>query len=334
MPAQTAEHHRYAVATHSFLVVVTVDAAFEVVDYAVVGEMQRHHYGIALLPEGGFVYKHSDEELRRAPSAPPFAPRTPIAIDGEAKYVHQVAAAHGGGFYLANTDLNCITYLQLNRGTRHDHYFDGRGKDRNHVNSVLPYGAHHVLALLHNKGRDRSEVVVLRHHPRDGFTREHRFRLWHDGCHNLYVEPGRLYYNASADECFVAVDLHKQAILRQVELGGHVKGLSLREGHFVVGVSDVATRAARKTTCGHLSVIDHATLSHTHTLDLNFDGLPHPIGNVNEVRCISGGEEAHACLDARPMDWRQLTLNRATMRERLAGVSARVRSAVRRLLPS
>lgn len=57
-----------------------------------------------------------------------------------------------------------------------------------------------------------------------------------------------------------------------------------------------------------LAVLDRTTLECIAWVDLNVADLPHSIGNINEVRCLSHPERAqtgHALLD---IDWAQMEL--------------------------
>jgi hypothetical protein len=58
----------------------------------------------------------------------------------------------------------------------------------------------------------------------------------------------------------------------------------------------------------YLAVIDRKTSAVVATVDLHLPGLPHPLGNINEVRRLDAQERAGQ-RDAPPaVDWRALRL--------------------------
>lgn len=299
----------YAVATHSFLVVVSMTDQYRVADYEVLNG-PGHHYGIALEGESerSFLAKHRSTELMRFNTDSPFGRRETVTLGGGLRAVHQIAHANGG-VYIANSYYNSLVFEAPDASVRHEYFFNGHNEDVNHVNSVFPCGRQ-VFALLNNRGKRPSEVAVLEHDQNYGFRLVGVMSLWHTGCHNILVKNGILYYNASAQGRVVAVDVASQRRLAEVAFSGHTKGMSLREAKLVIGVSDVAPREARRTSRGHLAVLRASDLSLERVIDLNFPGLSQPIGNVNEVRCISGGELGHASREPQKGEWSTLSLAR------------------------
>lgn len=61
---------------------------------------------------------------------------------------------------------------------------------------------------------------------------------------------------------------------------------------------------------GYLAVVDRCSLSILAVIDLNFPDLPHPIGNINETRCLSGGELAQSRPTPLNVDWSAIRLAR------------------------
>lgn len=323
--------HDYVVATHSFLVHVTLDDDHDIVDHRLL-HGTGHHYGIGLEPDGTgtFLAKHRSTELMRFRADEPYDRMETIPFPGRFKAVHQIAV-HNGGVYLANSHYNSLVYRTLDGSVQHEYVFNGIDEDVNHVNSVFPCGDQ-VFALLNNRGKRPSEVAVL-HHGDDGFTLTGLMMLWHTGCHNILLHDGILYYNASAAGRVVAVDLDRQRIIREVEFPGHTKGMSLRGDELVIGYSDVAAREARRTSRGHLAVLRAGDLEVIRgEVDLNLPSLPHPIGNVNEVRCLSGGELGHARATALDGDWGSIRLARSGALSWLRAVGNVSRNRVQRRL--
>lgn len=307
---QSETMNRYVIATHSFLVAIDFDSEFRVVRHFVIND-SGHHYGIALTGDKDrFIAKHIDEELMMVEARPPFSITSTIPLQPQVGYVHQIAAANGG-VYVTNTKYNSLVFVGADGACRHKITFGNKHEDINHINSVYPCG-NQIIVLLHNRGRSESEVCILRHDLRRGFQIRHRMRLWHTGCHNVFVDDTNLYYNASKDQAFVVVDLKQQEIVHYLELPGHVKGMSLRGNTFLLGVSEVAERDKRVSTRGRVAVVERESFSVRKMVDVNFNSLPHPIGNINEIRCISGGERAHHHSRISSVDWSGIELNRRT----------------------
>jgi hypothetical protein len=164
------------------------------------------------------------------------------------------------------------------------------------------------MVVLHNKGRMESQLAVLRHDLAKGFVLERKMSLWHFACHNVFVDGNSLFYNASPVHSLVKVDIDRRRVAGRISFQGHSKGLSVTKDHLVVGLSEDTFRDRRAVSKGGLAIIDRHSFSNLVTADLNFSSLPHPIGNVNEVRCLSGGELAQASADKLGAQWPDLKL--------------------------
>jgi hypothetical protein len=296
---------RYLVSTHSFLIALTLDEDWQVQAHHVLA--RGHHYGVALLDKDKFLAKHDNKELWLYSSEESFDVVDKMPLYKETGQVHQIACQHGG-LYIANTEYNNILFQPLENSAVQQYHFEDVSYDLNHFNSIFPCGDR-VLALLHNHGKKESEIAILKHNLTSGFVLEKKLSLWHQGCHNIFVDDHYLVYNASAAGKFVVVDLHKEKISHQLTFPGHVKGLSVMPGYYVIGYSDHVSRDQRYTSKGHLAVIDRKTFTVVATIDLNFSSLPHPVGNVNEIRCISGEELGHARTTWVEIDWSSMKLS-------------------------
>ncbi len=313
----------YLVGTHSFLFALDLDANWQVEGYRILHD--GHHYGIAFYEDNGrkFLAKQphsSGNEVNLFEAQPPYEHLGTRAFEDISKS-HQMSVANGG-IYITNTGCNSIVYYSMDGETRHEYHINGAKHDRNHVNSVFPCG-NQVYALLHNSFRRVSQLVVLEHAPETGFTLRHMLDLWNEGCHNIYVEEDLLYYNSSQTGQFVAVDLKTEKVIQKLRYpesasgkfvldthDHHTKGMAVTEDHVVVGFSQQASREARRRTRGHLAVIDRHSLTTQAIIDLNFPDLPHPAGNVNEVRCLSEPDLGQANANPLAVDWGQLKLAR------------------------
>jgi hypothetical protein len=299
---------KVAVATHSFLCRFTLDDRWQIEDFQLLN--RGHHYGIALDERRDRLYAKvndrnldalTDEYALEFGLSTPEQPMERHALRGWLNDVHQTAWANGG-LYVANTAYNSIVYQSPETGAFDEYFFDGVRHDKNHVNSVFPWGSR-VFVLLHNGGTDRkSEIAQLAHEPGDGFRLEHRLRLWHGGCHNIYIDPPYLLYNASNQGRFAVVDLANERLEEVRNFPGHTKGMVVTPEHVVIGYSDQAERHERPTSDGQLSVIDRDGWQWVTDIDLNVDALPHSIGNVNEVRRLDDTDLAHRGPDSQPPD--------------------------------
>ncbi len=282
------------VATHAQLLRVTLDSTFRLVNRQVLA--RGHHYGIAL-PDGEgrriwaksddralICYERTDSDDWRVTGTLPFRRRV--------GYVHQIAHANGG-LYIANTTYNSVVYQDDKGQIEHEYTFYGRHDGRNHVNSVYP-GPGFVFVLLHNKDREPSQVILCAHSLTTGFRPLLTLGLGHFGCHNVFVDQAYVYYNASRSGRFVVVTRQNPAIVRELSFPGHVKGLAVTADHLILGYSDHAPRSQRAASAGYLVIIDRRRWEPLATVDLNAAG---PVGNINEIRCLSQPDHAHAAGD-------------------------------------
>jgi hypothetical protein len=130
-------------------------------------------------------------------------------------------------------------------------------------------------------------------------------------------------YNASLAKRLVVVDLERERLVKKLAFAGlakdmpanagHVKGISVTEDYLMVGVSEHTSRDKRPTSMGYLGVVDRCSLSVLAVVDLNFPGLPHPIGNINEIRCLSGGELAQSRSAPSNVDWASVRLAKSNL---------------------
>ncbi len=232
---------------------------------------------------------------------------------------------------IANTTYNSVVYQDDTGQIEHEYTFYDRRNGRNHVNSVYP-GPGFVFVLLHNKDREPSQVMLCAHSPVTGFRPWLTLGLGHFGCHNVFVDREYVYYNASRSGRFVVVTRENPAIVRELAFPGHVKGLAVTADYLIVGYFDHAPRQQRATSAGYLVIIDRRHLQPLATVDLNTDG---PVGNINEIRCLSQPDHAHAAVDPdlaalqpfcllRETVWqRYRRLLRTAWRRRLSAVTGR-----------
>lgn len=308
---------KFAVATHSFLLAIEFDQQWRPVHHQVLGT--GYHYGIGLYcPQadqpatqfiayrgGPALAEQIDRELITYQNVQNFPKVAVQRLDESFDDVHQLSQS-AGGIYLANTGRNSLVYL-ANDGKRHEHFFDNLNYDYNHVNSVFPFGDK-VLVMLHNKAHKESEVVVMSYDGHHGFTRGKSFSLWEIGCHNLYVEGRHLFYNGSRENRFVQADLARSRINQTIRLDGHTKGMSVSDSHILIGMSEHTVRDLRARSKGFLIVIDKSTLAVVATVDINFPDLPHPVGNINEIRNLSTPDRAHHLCETAPLNWAKVTM--------------------------
>lgn len=282
------------VATHARLMVVTLDATWHIRSRQVLAT--GHHYGIAL-PDGdgrSFLAKSDDHALTRYErTSAGWTAAGIVPLRRQVGYIHQIAHANGG-LYIANTTYNSVVYQDDAGQIEHEYHFFGRRDGRHHVNSVYP-GPGFVFVLLHNKDRRPSQVILCAHSPTTGFRPVLTLGLAHFGCHNVFVDHHYVYYNASRAGRLVVVNRSQSAIVRELTFPGHVKGLAATDGHLIIGYSDHAPRHHRSASKGYLVVIDRAGLEPVAIVDLNDEGS---VGNVNEIRCLSHLDHAHATTDA------------------------------------
>lgn len=321
---------KYVVATHSFLILVDFEDDWTVKDYKILN--QGYHFGIALLENNsdGFHNRNSSPSLGKEPGFITYRggenvhEQTDMALwtytaNGEligtsnlSSYwgdVHQLSCANNG-LYLTNTKFNRLVYQSGETEITHEFVFHGLNYDRNHLNSVFPC-EDQIFVILHNRAYSQSELVILNHDLASGFKVEKVLSLWNVGCHNVYLDDSVLIYNASQAHELVIVNLKEDQIQSRIPFTGwHSKGMSVTDKFIVVGLSEHAFRDKRSTAEGRIAVVDRETFNPIKIIDLNFEDLPHPIGNVNEIRCVSGGELAQAGAHKPTIDWDQLEFSK------------------------
>ena len=324
----------FVITTHSFLVAVEIDSDWHLQSYKILNT--GYHYGIALVENdqrgltpgqdgrqfvvyrgGESVSDQNDPRLMvYQQSGNSFSETGSLPFAAQAGDVHQIAYANGG-FYIANTRYNALMFQSLEGDECQEYVFENARSDVNHINSAYPCG-HQIFAVLHNRRRKESEIAVLQHDSSRGLALERRISLWHENCHNVFFDEGRLFYNASLAKRLVVVDLETERICKKLSFAGlskdmpansgHVKGISVTKDYLVVGVSEHTSRHKRPTSHGYLAVVDRHSLSTLAVIDLNFPDLSHPIGNINEVRCLSGDELAQSRSARSNVDWASMRL--------------------------
>jgi len=332
----------FAIATHSFLSIVKLNNQWDLDDIQVLEK--GHHYGIGLLNdiENRFIAKggkQGDQKFtiyRQTESKSlSYEPIEYIHLGGEFRYIHQVSY-HQDSLYIANTDFNCIVRLRLDGTFLSKYHFNDYISDENHFNSVFPFNQKSVLCVLHNRGRKLSEVVLLS----KSSNNEEKFEIiekaptWDYGCHNIYTDGVFLFYNASQAGCFVIVDLKTQRIHRRLNFSGHAKGLSVLDNHIIIGYSDHGDQEMRKTSKGYLAVINRANFEKIKIVDLNHSSLPHPIGNVNEIRCLSHFDHGHYDHALKCESLAKLNLSRNDYRWRLTTKTRKIALRLAKMVPT
>jgi hypothetical protein len=335
---------KYIISTHSFLILVNFSEDWDIQDYQVLSK--GYHFGISvqnclMKKNGDMVSAESNQSIdtltvyrggksgveQNEMSLLTFKTNgevvSNVPISGNLGDVHQLAYANGG-IYIANTRYNRITFQSLDSNFCQEYAFHGLDYDRNHINSVFPSG-NQIFVILHNLAYSESELAILYHDPISGFELKHVLSLWNVGCHNVFVDGDYLFYNASQKHHFVVVDLKNDRIAKRISFTGwHTKGISVTDKYIVVGLSEHTFRDKRLLAQGKLAVMDKNSLSTLRIVDLDFPDLPHPIGNVNEIRCLSEVEMAQARPSETRINWGKLkfakqnrvshSLNRARIR--------------------
>lgn len=279
---------QYLVATHAYLFLYDFDEYWRIKDRKTINV--DHHYGIALISEDPlhFVAKSHKSELTEYNMNGSEMKYSGVFLHKDNDHIHQMTYANDG-IYVANTFYNSVTYQTLDGSVRQEYHFYNSNTDTNHVNSVFPCGDL-VLVMLHNHKR-KSEVHILEHDLRRGFTPRHMIRLPDPSCHNVFVDDRHLYYCASGSRRFIVVDYRKRKIVKDILASGHTKGLSVTDNHLVIGVSDHAEREARRSSRGQLLVLDRRKFAIVAMVDLNDEGN---VGNVNEIRSVTQPELARS----------------------------------------
>jgi hypothetical protein len=138
--------------------------------------------------------------------------------------------------------------------------------------------------------------------------------LFESGCHNVYSNGEILLYNSSRDHALTVIDLISDKISTKVSFKGwHTKGISVTSENIVVGLSENTLRDCRSTSHGMLGVIEKRNLEVERLIDLNLPELPQPVGNVNEVRCISSPDYAHSSTNPIRINWSTLKFARKNL---------------------
>ncbi|MEM1369125.1 MAG: hypothetical protein AAGG02_14155 [Cyanobacteria bacterium P01_H01_bin.15] len=287
---------RFVFATHAFCGVIDLEEEnqWKIRSHQILA--QGHHYGTALLDNGGFVSfrrqsKYQGSELatyRQQQGQYEIVETQPIPFAYGS--VHQIAYVQKQ-FFITNTDYNRLVIYEPGKPII-EGIIDDADFDQNHLNSVYPCGEY-IYVLLHNLGKTESEIIVFQQQ-NQRLILLHRTRLWDFGCHNIFVGENELVYNGSSRGHCVWVDLKRNRRKARLEFGGHTKGLSVTQRYIVVGCTPTVTRAVRDQAPAVLKIIDRKTFCHIADVDLNFPELSQPIGNLNEVRCLSEPELAHA----------------------------------------
>jgi len=317
---------KYVITTHSFLALVNFSEDWELEDYQILSK--GYHFGISIqkkLPrenedlmstefdqstDNFLVYRGGQSGVEQNEmSLVTFKTNgeiiSNVPISGNLGDIHQLAYANGG-IYIANTKFNRLTFQSLDSSFCQEYAFYGLDYDRNHVNSVFPCGDQ-VFVILHNLAYSESELAILRHDHTKGFELNHVLSLWNVGCHNVFIDGKYLFYNASQKHHLVVVDLKKDRIVKRIPFKGwHTKGISATDKYIVVGLSEHTFRDRRLEAQGKLAVMDKNSLSIIKIVDLNFSELPHPIGNINEIRCLSEAELAQARPTETKINWGEL----------------------------
>jgi hypothetical protein len=303
------------VATHSFLLEVALEAEFNLKSIKpIVGS----HYGICRWSEGQVatmtkkeegqvattirkenvitVYSHSDENSSLE-KLEEFIPT------GEYEAVHQIAR-QGNVVLVTNTGFNEISLIQDGKYTG-GYRFDGSSSDVNHVNSVFPMGETKMLVMLHNGGRITSEICVLE---RINGTIKNiaRFSTWDIGGHNIFTDGKIIAYNASDAGDFVLIDIAAQSVITRRRFPGHTKGLAVTNDHYIVGYSEHAKREKRFNSRGYLAFVNRNSFRVDATIDLN--RINGPVGNVNEIRCLTEVDFSHGSTADPNVKWEELRM--------------------------
>lgn len=295
------------VSTHSFLLEVVLGAEFNLES---ITPIAGYHYGICQWSKGQVATMTRTENAVKVYSVSNDASGLKLHKEfiptGEYQDIHQIAR-QGEVLLVANTGFNEVSLIHGGEISG-QHRFGGFSNDVNHVNSVFPIGETRMLVMLHNGGKASSEVCVLERARDNRVIKEiARFPIWDTGCHNVFTDGKIIAYNASGRGDFVVVDLVTQSVTHRRKLPGHTKGLAVTDEHFIVGYSEHAKREKRMASNGWLAFVNRQNFGIEATIDLN--QIHGPVGNVNEVRCLTGTDLSHGLTTAPDVRWEELRMS-------------------------
>ncbi len=328
----------FIVGTHAHLIAIEVNGTWELQRLEVLNT--GHHYGIGLLDKKAATRfmvrgpgrttlssyeRHVSDTGKSCYRKVDSSVLGEMASESEWGDVHQIASCNKG-LYLTNTQSNSLVFLS-DEGGEHVYHFEGFTSDRNHVNSAFPSESGQIVVMLHNRGRENSEVAVLEH-DQNGFRLLNRIPIWDKNCHNIFVENGLLAYNASIYGDFVLVSLETGKVIQRLHFPGHTKGLSVTKDYFIIGHSEHAVRKARKFSGGTIEVIGRNRLQRIATVELTHEQLEVPVGNVNEIRCLSEPELGHSASTCYEINWKRLRLFTDKWPQRLGPSFRQLRSRI------
>lgn len=306
---------RFVLATHAYLLLATLTPDRRAAEVELVHS--GYHFGLAPLPASRLLVYYGGENAYQQDQRRLLTYQVGDSAEmlhshpllGEWGDVHQIAWANDG-LYLTNTQFNTLVYQNLLTGQTDHYVFEGRRHDWNHINSIYPCGRQ-LFVILHNRARRESQLAILHHDPQRGLELQRTLSLWDRGCHNVFIDGDRLYYSASQVNQLVVVDLTADAVVQRLAFAGwHIKGLSAAGDVIALGLSEHTMRDRRAFTHGRLALIDRRTLALVAEIPLSLGDPPRPIGNINEIRCLSAEELAHARPQPTPQTWEDVRLAR------------------------
>ena len=162
-----------------------------------------------------------------------------------------------------------------------------------------------MLVMLHNGGRITSEICVMER-INGGIKEIAKFSTWDIGGHNIFTDGKIIAYNASDAGAFVLIDIATQSVINRWKFPGHTKGLAVTNDHFIFGYSEFAKREKRTASRGYLVFVNRQSLCIDATIDLN--RINGPVGNVNEVRCLTGVDLSHGMTAEPDVKWEELRM--------------------------
>ncbi len=277
--------YSFLIGTHSYLLKCDFDDKWELIGSKKLNE--GHHYGmsVARANQTAAYYCKNKDSFYDVYDKNTLSHKGKIEFSHPGEHVHQVVHANDG-YYITDTKYNNLVFEHKGGQPKIVLNVNSESEDVNHINSVYICGRQ-VFALLHNRGRKKSEVMVIDHSKPDELVPKYLFPLLDKGCHNIYIENNYAFYNASSKGYFVIVDMIKRTQYKRHELPGHTKGLSVLFDKMVFGFSDHAEREERKTTKGHIAIIDKTGFDIIKTLKITCEDIDGEVGNINEIRCIS-----------------------------------------------